>query len=93
MKTVLLAITLSVTLLCSPVFGADGNDWRSMSNSVKEAQISRVLSNIRARGHSVKLPPSYYVRQLDDFYSSPSSRDIEIPQALALIATAAGEKW
>jgi hypothetical protein len=55
--------------------------------------MERVLGNIRRSGCTVKRTPDYFVKQLNDFYREPSTRSIALPQALGLVATAAGEKW
>ena len=78
---------------CTLVQAADGNDWRAWTASAKLSEISRVLGNIRSNGCRVKNSPEYFVRQLNDFYQGGATRSIELPQALALVASGAGERW
>lgn len=89
-------ITHSAFILCllsGSAFAVNGNDWNAASNSSKQEEMRRILGNIESKGCKVTYSPSYYVRQLDDFYSTPATRNIELPKALGLIATGAGEAW
>lgn len=92
MKKTLTVILLSLSLVTISAIAGDGDKWNQMSRSAKYAEIERGIKGIRSNGGNVKMPSSYYVQQLNDFYSSSTTRNISIPEAFGLIATGAGER-
>lgn len=93
MKIRMLSVLLATALVSISAFAADGNDWRRSTPESRLQEMHRVLGNIEANGCTVRHAPEYYVRQLDDFYAESATRKIQLPQALGLIASAAGEDW
>ena len=93
MKSRSLSVLLGSVLLSLSAFAADGNDWRRSTPDSKLKEIQRILGNIQAKGCAVRRSPEYFVRQLNDFFESSATRGMEISQALALVATGAGEDW
>ena len=88
-----LSVLLGSLLLSLSAFATDGNDWRRATADSRLQEVQRILGNIRAKGCTVRRSPEYYVRQLNDFFQSSATRSMELAQALALIATGAGEDW
>jgi hypothetical protein len=84
---------IALCFITNLAFAVNGNDWSAASSSSKHEEMQRILKNIESKGCKVIYSPSYYVRQLDDFYSTPATRNIELPKAVGLIATGAGEDW
>jgi len=93
MRNTILALSLGCCLNVGVAFALDGSDWNSAPQSIKLAEIQRVLGNVKRRGCTVRFSPQYYVKQLDDFYSDPAGQNVSFPNALGLIAMAAGEEW
>jgi hypothetical protein len=88
-----LAIFFFLLLTTVAAAAEDGNDWVRKSPKEKLALIERVVGNISSKGCYVKFSASYYVRQIDDFYREKDTRNMRIPEALALIGTSVGEVW
>lgn len=86
-------VLLGSVLLSLSAFATDGNDWRRSTPDSKLKEIQRILGNIQAKGCTVRRSPEYYVRQLNDLFESSAARSMEVSQALALVATGAGEDW
>jgi hypothetical protein len=92
-------VICSIFALCTistSIFATDeanGKTWNKSSNSSKLEEMRRVLGNIESRGCKVTYSANYYVRQLDDFYSTTATLGIELSKAIGLIATGAGEDW
>jgi hypothetical protein len=86
----------SICILCiisTSIFAANGTTWNKSSSSSKLEEMQRILGNIESKGCKVTYSASYYVRQLDDFYSTTATIGIELSKAIGLIATGAGEDW
>jgi hypothetical protein len=87
-------IALSLLLaFSSNTFAVNGSDWNAASSTDRLKEVRRILNNIKSRGCTVKNSPEYFVRQINDFYREPKTRTMQLPKALALIATGVGEDW
>jgi len=93
MKTLSIVVATAALLLSNAAIAIDGHDWRAASAVNRLKEVQRILDNIRSKGCVVKLSPEYYVRQLDDLYASKSTLSLQTFQAVALVATGAGEVW
>ena len=87
------ALFVTAILFSSAAIAVSGNDWRAASSKNRLLEVTRILENIKNKGCTVKRSPEYFVRQLNDVYAESSVRSMELPKALALIATGAGENW
>jgi hypothetical protein len=88
------AIATSLLLaFSSNALAVNGSDWSAASSTDRLTEVRRILNNIKSRGCTVKNSPEYFVRQINDFYRDPTTRKMELPKALALIATGVGEDW
>ncbi|MGK2901149.1 MAG: hypothetical protein ACSLE9_21080 [Burkholderiaceae bacterium] len=76
-----------------PVPANAGREWRNATSASRHAEVSRILANMASRGCRIKLSTDYYVRQLNDLYATSATDSLTISQALALVATGAGERW
>ena len=96
MKKIVIHCIFILCIVSSPLYAAsedNGETWRKATSSSKLEEIQRILGNIEHNGCKVMYSASYYVRQLDDFYSTAATRGIELSEAIGLIATGAGEVW
>jgi hypothetical protein len=84
---------IALCLITNIAFAVDGNDWNAATSSSKHEEMQRILGNIKSKGCKVIHSPSYFVQQLDDFYLKSETRNTELPDAVGLIATGAGEHW
>ena len=91
-KNRILAI-VAFLLFSSAALAVDGNDWNAAPTANKLKEMTRILGYIKSNGCVVKFPPEYYVRQLNDFYTTSATVRIKLPDAVGLIATGVGENW
>jgi|GEM_PF-5212949 len=69
--------------------------WYRAPDDQKRAEVARVLGNIGSKpGCRVKLSTDYYVRALNAMLKQDTAaRNLQFFEALALVATGAGENW
>ena len=94
MRAIYCWLLLGLGIVAGTVFAADRDDWITANPTAKKTEIARIVGNINSKsGCRVKLPVDYYVRQLNDFYVSRDTKSVSVAEALALIASGAGEDW
>lgn len=72
----------------TPSSGNGRQEWLGATPESRRSEVARILRNCET-----KFSTDYYVRQLDDFYSAPSTAGVRLYEALALIGAGVGDEW